>query len=382
MFGFIILLLLCSVAANIQNGSYIIKQASVLCPPSKPDFCIGVSTGGDAYPISYQPLQIKQRSTNIMKETDTKLRWDIWNTGIMFTNSKWNITLPMFIDKHALGTRAVVSASGEAIVSNTSIISSINSILCLSIMKCDPNQEGYCNPFSEQRVQTTQEIKKGAYLRFKPCSKDHVSQTFSLDPYCAVGCNKTQSDGICDVACDVAACFFDFNDCNGTSNSSVSPTVDPPTTMAPTFAPPAITAGPTIAPSTHPTASPTPEPLYTLNPTDIPVPGPGSLTNNPSATPTIGARLRAPSKTPTNAPTKGPTTFPSVEQQIIMGVLIPILLILMCVLIWRMYVRTFKENKPSGAPTTTAATSSTTAPPPASNSTPQDPPPLPGPAGC
>ncbi len=295
---FMLLLLLLIVVVNAQNSTLLIPEAYI-CSAYKTDFCLGVSTGNRSA-IAGQLLQIKQRFNNIVYASEQKIQWNIYNDHIEFSGAS---VAALSIAKLQGGTRAILHGQSNVLFqNNNTVILDVNSTKCLTVMKCDMSLGGYCNPYSDNRVLKTSDIKRGAYLRFKPCSNDHISQDFVINPPCAPNCTDSMLiDTKCNPECNVRECFYDFGYCD---------------TIAPT------TSNETYVPTTMPVFG-----NMTNSPTTLP--SFGNMTNSPSSTPTITISIHpstsvptkqnlphtgTPTKTPTKTPTHTPTSNPTKAQ--------------------------------------------------------------------
>ena len=112
----------------------------------------------------------------------------------------------------------------------------------------------------------------GIVLVFSVACKSEPQEQIT---YCAAGCQTSWlGDGICQNACNNAACYYDNGDC-----PSNTPTPTPPPTPIPTIEPTAVptpipTPTPTSIPTEMPTSTPTTEPTQAPTPTPTPTPIP------------------------------------------------------------------------------------------------------------
>ena len=98
------------------------------------------------------------------------------------------------------------------------------------------------------------------------CSSGSSSQ--EVITYCSSGCKTSQlGDGVCQSACNNAACYYDNGDCGSTSTPTPTPTP---------------TSKPESTPTPTPTFMPTATPILTTTPTPTPTPTEESITIQPN----------------------------------------------------------------------------------------------------
>ena len=306
---------------NASNG--------YICLQSDQNLCLGISPG-DLEPTvdSVFKLQLKRRVENEEAGTDyKKTRWDISNENGTIRMANF----PLYLSKR--------DNSGSVYVSNTVSIFNLSSFdtnidgrgfialstidECLAVMQCNEREGSattYCKPQINKEVNNVNQLKPGAYVRFKPCDGS-FSQTFRQRLDCNQGCPPSAiGDGVCNLACNVTACNFDDGDCVPTSMPTASPhnlqTLAPLTNM-PTMAPRGLSQSPTEAPTTSPHGTPqnatnTPTKKASQGPSESPSyrPSHTPTTTNATAKPTLQPRAgtQAPQSYParTESPTQSP----------------------------------------------------------------------------
>lgn len=294
-------------------------EAFNICSWYKVDSCVGISGS----PNIGTPLQLKSRYNNIESGTN-RTEWSL-NNG-KFLKFIWqdepqnatNTTSESFyMDKFTSGTRAVLSRRSDGAFMNGSYVLLNGTNMCLTIMLCKPTN-GFCDPYSSLPVKEPSDIKRGVYMRFRPCLVNHISQTFEIDPPCARNCTQEQLNNTkCDPSCNTKECKFDNGYCNTTA-PSLQPTQAPfpptpptlPVTLSPTLQPSVGSNSSTRQPSTSPTQAPSQDTNHTSGPQVQPTQAPGGITLIPT-TPPSNTGTHGPSVAPSAAsdpPVAPPTT--------------------------------------------------------------------------
>lgn len=294
-------------------------NAFILCPWYRVDVCVGIS--GD--PLLGTPLQLKNRWTNLQLGTN-RTEWSTVESKFLKivweepkANSSKNATqTSLYMDKFTTGTRAVLSKRSDGAFINGSFVMLNGTDLCLTLMKCSPTN-GFCDPYATQQVHSADDIRKGSYMRFRPCQEGSIAQTFEIDPPCARNCTleKLENDK-CDLSCNTKECSFDNGRCNTTTPTlmpTMTPTLPIPPSHSPTTHQPS--ADPTTStspPSLNPTEMPSQDTNHTFAPSSSEAPTPEAMSPSPSVAPSIQSTL-LPSQSPTKL-TLSPVASPSTIQ--------------------------------------------------------------------
>ncbi|MEK6882536.1 MAG: hypothetical protein AABY22_23145, partial [Nanoarchaeota archaeon] len=187
-------------------------EAFNLCSYHNTDLCIGIS-GANVY--AGQLVQLKSRLSNL--SNSSKIDWEYKNA----TFSKVEANETLFLDKETIGTTALLARKTNGLIlSDDGKIYLNRTNLCLSLMKCDAGPGGFCNSAPKQKVAKYGDLKKGSYLQFKVCDNSTLSlaQSFEIDPPCSRNCSNVQlNNTVCDEACNIKECFYDYGRCNSTA---------------------------------------------------------------------------------------------------------------------------------------------------------------------
>lgn len=338
-----VFLLIFILAAKLSDGLNI-------CHVNKTDFCIGISVTTLALELNDVRIQLKSRVNNQLSDSTFKINWKKNNSFYVFDSPK-NYSL-----SQTDGVAVLRRNTPGFIMPNFNIKRGANDSYCLTILKCNRGLMGFCDPYSIYRASDITDIKKGAYLSFRDCVKNDLSQMFVIDPLCKPYCTTEKlQNPYCDQECNYRECFSDNYKCNATWSPTRNPTTTYPTRMKtpkptafngstpfptnyPNWKSPSRnpTANPTFNPSVVPTRSPT------VMPTFIPTPQPSSWaptylptyisTHHPSYAPSEYEYNRDPYESwypthqpsemptivnPSPSPTKGPSAIPSRTPSII-----------------------------------------------------------------
>ncbi|KAH9250103.1 hypothetical protein BASA81_000958 [Batrachochytrium salamandrivorans] len=380
-----------AVTTSAPTVSMETKQYSYICLQANQNLCLGISPG-DGLPF-YDPnsifkLQIKQRLRNEDAGTDyKKTRWDVdyvnktvslsWFTHMCMANPINSDYVGLYpCDQVHNGTFAGTYqlAFNQNIQEMAEIKSDGDPTMCMTVMACNPDRNGYCNWFSNIMSNT---FTAGSIVRMKKCwfapggdPGSKPAQTFLQALDCAPGCSPMlQNNNVCDPACANAACNLDNGLC--LTAAPTMPTRVPtksPTTSRPSTSPtPLPTRSPTIATTQGPTRQPTYKPSKspviaateepTLAPTLLPTTSPTSMptaspfrrptTSPTSSAPTVSPITSAPTDSPiTSTPSAAPSSSPTVDpvlarirqkeeedrQQLmlVIGVCVPLILLFLC----------------------------------------------------
>lgn len=309
------------------------KQYSYICLEANQNLCLGISPGeGLPFydPASVFKLQIKQRLRNEDAGTDyKKTRWDVdyvnktvslsWFTHLCMAspiNSDYVGLYPCDQVHNGTFSGTYQLAFNQNIQERAEIKSEHDPTMCMTVMACNADRNGFCNWFSNIMSNT---FTAGSIVRMKKCwfapggdPGSKPAQTFLQALDCAPGCSPMlQNNDVCDHACANDACNLDNGLC--VTAAPTMPTPVPtrsPTTSRPSAAP--VTQTPTRLPTGKPTKVPTPMPTrspviaVTETPTRVP-------TNKPSKSPVVAATdepTRAPTLQPSASPTSTPTASP------------------------------------------------------------------------
>ncbi len=268
------------------------RAYSYVCPDFPGlELCLGVSAGSEPpkwYPTDPLRAQLKRRVANQNTGLDEfKLKWTATSGRIAASSA------PYLVLAALPGTNVVALVPGNATGYLTDWVATYPGTLrlgnrCAGVAKCARGPDGFCDPSSDQPIESPDEAVSGTYVRLFACgTAPTASKRFVARTDCAPGCSVFMTlDSTCQLACANDACGWDSGAC------------DTPSPTPPTLSP---TNGPSTSPTIVPTASPSTE-----TPTSSPVSSEPSA--SPSLSPSTGPSSSAPSRSPSARPTRTPST--------------------------------------------------------------------------
>jgi hypothetical protein len=182
-------------------------------------------------------LQVKNAWGNNTKSIFDRMDWTITNSSTLNAVGNPSVSIGVISDNdlivragqvrvlHFLGLNLDVHIQAQKPPLQTLMTTDKR---CLTVMKCQRGNEGYCNPQSTEPVETVSQIQLGAYLKILPCVHNgtHPSQQmYQVNHNCSM---EKLTNGVCDTPdCDFQVFRNDTGFCTGgvNNNQTQSPSV-------------------------------------------------------------------------------------------------------------------------------------------------------------